>query len=164
MKPYTVIFVSVLFLLFSSCKSQKDVSRSVISQTRGESLVTINDSIKTHREALHDSETVAKEEVNSYTLHTVFAPDNNIVSTTETWSNINLKVDLRSRVNELKFEELSYASTIQTNDTTSLTLTERATEKRDSRPVQGVEWFIIIMTLAVVVMGLYMFYFNRRRK
>lgn len=149
MKKLTLIFISAFLLL--SCKSHKDVSRNVVSERKVETYAITNDSSKTHRETLLDSEETIKEETNTFTRITEFGPDNNVASITETWNNINLQVDFKSRLNEIKREELTYRGATQIIDTTSQVINEVMKETKDSRPVQGVEWMWVMIAAIVII-------------
>lgn len=163
MKTHALILVSMLLLL-PSCKSHRDVSRSVVAQTRGESLVTVSDSSRTHLETSLTQEKKTTEETSSYIKQTDFDTEGKITKVTETFNLINLQVDFNSQLDQIKREDFKYNSATQTTDTTSTIVQEKEKETTDSRLIQGAEWAIIIITVVGIVIGLYMFYFNRRRK
>lgn len=152
-----------MLLLFFSCKSHRNVSRSAVNQTRTQSIITTTDSSTTHRETSLDSEAVKKEETNTYTIRTEFGPDNNVASITETWNNINLQIDFKSQLDEIKREDLKLIKITQTTDTASTVIKEVIDETTDGRLIQGWEWAIIILTIAGIAVGLYALYFNRKR-
>lgn len=156
------MFFSMLLLL-SSCKSHRDVSRSVVAQTRGESLATVNDSSRTHLETSLTQGKKTKEETSSYIKQTDFDTEGKITKVTETFNLINLQVDFNSQLDQIKREDFKYNSATQTTDTASTIVQEKEKETSDSRPIQGAEWAIIILTIVSVAIGLYMLYFNRRR-
>lgn len=153
-----------MLLLLPSCKSHRDVSRSVVAQTRGESLVTVSDSSRTHLETSLTQEKKTTEETSSYIKQTDFDTEGKITKVTETFNLINLQVDFNSQLDQIKREDFKYNSATQTTDTTSTIVQEKEKETTDSRLIQGAEWAIIIITVVGIVIGLYMFYFNRRRK
>lgn len=165
MKAHTLFLTTCLMFLFLllSCKSHKDVSRSVVAQTRGESLATVNDSLRTHLETSLTQEKKTKEETSNYIKQTDFDTEGKITKVTETFNLINLQVDFKSQLDQLKREDFKYNSATQTTDTASTIVQEKEKETKDSRPIQGAEWAIIILTVVGIVIGLYMFYFNRRR-
>lgn len=141
---HTLIFIMItLFML--SCKSHKDVSRSVVSQSRGESLVTVNDSSQTHRETSLKSEAITKEETNTYRKETDFDTLGNVTKVIETFNFINLQVDFKSQLDQIKREDFKYHAATLTTDTTSTVTEEKEKERTDSRLIQGWEWLLVIV-------------------
>lgn len=140
----TLFFIIIVFSL-NSCKSQRDVSRSVVAQTRGESLVTVNDTSKTHLETLLNSEVTRKEKTNTYKKETYLDSMGNMTKMIETLSFINLQVDFKSQLNQLKREDFKYSAATQTTDTTSTVVQEKEKETSDSRPIQGWDWLLVIV-------------------
>ena len=163
MKTHTLILASMLLLLFS-CKSHKDVSRSVTNQTRGESLVTVNDSSKTHLETSLEKDLKKQEESNAYKREREYYSEGNLTKDTETYNNLKVDFDFQSRLNEITAGDFKYSGSTQSSNTSDNQLIEDIEESTDSRLIQGQEWAIIILTIVGVAIGLYMFYFNRRRK
>lgn len=157
----TLFFIIIVFSLIS-CKSQRDVSRRVDTQSRGESLVTVNDTSKTHLETLLNSEVTTSKETNRYKKETYLDSMGNVTKMIETLSFINLQVDFKSQLDQLKREDFKYSASILTTDTTSTVMEEKEKEKTDSRLIQGWEWAVVIFAIAVVLVILYFVFIKRR--
>ena len=146
----TLFFIIIVFSL-NSCKSQRDVSRRVDTQSRGESLVTVNDTSKTHLETLLNSEVTTSKETNSYKKETYLDSMGNVTKMIETLSFINLQVDFKSQLDQLKREDFKYSATTLTTDTTSTIVQEKEKETADSRLIQGWEWAVVIFIGSLVL-------------
>ena len=158
----TLFFIIIVFSLIS-CKSQRDVSRRVDTQSRGESLVTVNDTSKTHLETLLNSEVTRKEKTNTYKKETYLDSMGNMTKMIETLSFINLQVDFKSQLDQLKREDFKYSATTLTTDTTSTVMEEKEKEKTDSRLIQGWEWGAIAFGIIASLFILVTIYRNRIR-
>ena len=158
----TLFFIIIVLSLFS-CKSQRDVSRRVDTQSRGESLVTVNDTSKTHLETLLNSEVTTSKETNSYKKETYLDSMGNMTKMIETLSFINLQVDFKSQLDQLKREDFKYSATTLTTDTTSTVMEEKEKEKTDSRLIQGWEWGAIAFGIIASLFILVTIYRNRIR-
>ena len=158
----TLFFIIIVFSLIS-CKSQRDVSRRVDTQSRGESLVTVNDTSKTHLETLLNSEVTTNKETNTYKKETYLDSMGNVTKMIETLSFINLQVDFKSQLDQLKREDFKYSATTLTTDTTSTVMEEKEKEKTDSRLIQGWEWGAIAFGIIASLFILVTIYRNRIR-
>ena len=151
-----ILFLFIIVFVLPSCKSHRDVSRSVVGETRAESLVTVNDSSKTHRETSLKSEATKLEERTEYSKRTEFGNDNNVVSTTERVVIYASNLKFNSQLDNLKRDDFKYNGSTQSTNTTDSQLNEDVKETSDSRPIQGKEWVWIILTsvVAIVIMRL----------
>lgn len=156
----TLFFIIIVFSLIS-CKSQRDVSRSVVSQTRGESLVTVNDTSKTHLETLLNSEVTTNKETNTYKKETYLDSMGNVTKMIETLSFINLQVDFKSQLDQLKREDFKYSATTLTTDTASTVMEEQEKETTDSRFFQGWE-FGLTMLILIYGVAIFMIIYRKR--
>ena len=152
MNNLTLILTSMLLLL--SCKSHKDVSRNVVSEQKVETFTITTDSSMTHRETSLDSEATKREDTNTYTIRTEFDPNNNVVSITETWNNINLQVDFRSRLDEIKREDVKLINVTQTTDTASTVIKEVINETTETGRSSLYMWLIIAAIAIITTMRL----------
>lgn len=163
MKTHALILVSMLLLLFS-CKSHRDVSRSVTNQTRGESLVTVNDSSKTHLETSLEKDLKKQEESNSYKREREYDSEGNLTKDTETYNNLKVDFDFQSRLNEISAGDFKYSGSTQSSNNSDSQLNEDIEESTDSRLIQGWEWAIVILTIVGVTVGLIGAYNNFKRR
>lgn len=150
MKHPIIIYAFFVFFLLS-CKSQKDVSRSSINQTRGESLVSIVDTMQTHLEASHKVDAAKQEDRLEYSKTTEFGNDNNVESITERYLLLFSKLDFKSQLEQIKREDFRYNATVSVIDTTSMVVDEQLSEVSDNRLVQGHEWLYIIIGVLIFI-------------
>lgn len=161
MKTYTFIIASMLLLLFS-CKSHRDVSLRSIDNTRDESLVTVNDSLKTHLETSLKTDSEQQEDRVEYSKQTNFGTDSNVVSTTERIVIYVSNLKFNSQLDQIKTEDFKYNGSTQATNVADSQLTEDIKETSDSRLIQGWEWAIVIAAIALII-ALVIIYFKRRR-
>ena len=159
MKQTLFFFIIVLSLL--SCKSQRDVSRSSINQTRGESLVTVVDTTQTHLEASHKVDAAKQEDRMEYSKTTEFGNDNNVESITERYILLFSKLYFKGQLDAIKREDFRYNATVAVSDTTSIVVDEKTKEKTDNRLIQGWEWMFVMIGVAIVIL-LIVIYLNRK--
>ncbi len=150
MKHPIIIYAFLVFFLLS-CKSQKDVSRSSINQTRGESLVSIVDTTQTHLEASHKVDAAKQEDRLEYSKTTEFGNDNNVESITERYILLFSKLDFKAQLDAIKREDFRYNATVAVSDTTSIVVDEKTKEKTDNRLIQGWEWLYVILGTSIVI-------------
>lgn len=150
MKHPIIIYAFLVFFLLS-CKSQKDVSRSSINQTRGESLVSIVDTTQTHLEASHKVDAAKQEDRLEYSKTTEFGNDNNVESITERYILLFSKLDFKGQLDAIKREDFRYSATVAVSDTTSIVVDEKTKEKTDNRLIQGWEWLYVILGTSIVI-------------
>lgn len=159
MKQTLSFFIIVLSLL--SCKSHKDVSRSLVTETKGESFVTVSDTSVAHRETLHKADAEKQEDRLAYSKQTNFGDDNNVVSTTERVIIYTSNWKFNSQLDEIKREDLKYSAATLTIDTTSTVVQEKEKETADSRLIQGWEWLYVVVG-AIIILGLIAIYIKKR--
>lgn len=157
-----ILIILAIFMLASSCKSHRDVSRSVVSQTRGESLVTVNDSSRTQLETSLKTDGEKQEDRLEYRKHTEFGADSNVVSTTESVIIYLSNFKFNSKLDQIKRDDFKYSAATHITDTTSASLDEDIQETADSRLIQGWEWAVVIFAIAVVLVILYFVFIKRR--
>lgn len=148
---YPIIIYTFLVFFLLSCKSQKDVSRSSINQTRGESLVSIVDTTQTHLEASHKVDAAKQEDRMEYSKTTEFGNDNNVESITERYILLFSKLDFKAQLDAIKREDFRYNATVSVIDTTSMVVDEQLSEVSDNRLVQGHEWLYIIIGVLIFI-------------
>lgn len=156
MKHPIIIYAFYVFFLLS-CKSQKDVSRSSINQTRGESLVSIVDTTQTHLEASHKVDAAKQEGRLEYSKTTEFGNDNNVESITERYILLFSKLDFKAQLDAIKREDFRYNATVAVSDTTSIVVDEKTKEKTDNRLIQGWEWLYVILGTSIVIVVILMY-------
>lgn len=154
---YPIIIYTFLVFFLLSCKSQKDVSRSSINQTRGESLVSIVDTTQTHLEASHKVDAAKQEDRLEYSKTTEFGNDNNVESITERYILLFSKLDFKGQLDAIKREDFRYNATVAVSDTTSIVVDEKTKEKTDNRLIQGWEWLYVILGASIVIAVILMY-------
>ena len=150
MKHPIIIYASLMLLLLS-CKSQKDVSHTINSATRDESLVVIVDTTQTHLETSHNVDGTQQEDRVEYSKTTNYGSDNNVSSITERYIYLVSKLDFKSQWDTIKREDFRYTATVATSDTTSTVIDHQLIERSDGRLVQGWEWLYVIIGIAIVL-------------
>ena len=156
MKHPIIIYAFFVFFLLS-CKSQKDVSRSSINQTRGESLVSIVDTTQTHLETSHKVDAAKQEDRLEYSKTTEFGNDNNVESITERYILLFSKLYFKGQLDAIKREDFRYNATVAVSDTTSIVVDEKTKEKTDNRLIQGWEWLYVILGTSIVIVVILMY-------
>ena len=158
-----ILIILAIFMLASSCKSHRDVSRSVVSQTRGESLVTVNDSSRTHLETSLKTDSEKQEDRLEYRKHTEFGADSNVVSTTESVIIYLSNFKFNSKLDQIKRDDFKYSAATHITDTMSTSLSEDIQETADSRLIQGWEWMFVMIGAAIVIL-LILMYLKRKMR
>lgn len=150
-----------MLLLLFSCKSQKDVLRSLDSQSRGESLATVTDTSQIHLETSQELNIKGQKKDNSYQKETEFDKDGNISKITETYLNIKFDFDFTNQDELLKTDNFSITGTVKTSSDSDSRIKDKSSS--DSRLVQGWEWAIVLLSIALIIIILLTVYFKRKR-
>lgn len=158
------LYLSLMLLLLFSCKSHRDVSLRTIDNTRGESLVTTNDSLKTHLETSLKTEGDKQEDRVEYSKQTNFGDDNNVVSTTERIVIYASNFKFNRQLDQIKAADFKYSGSTQTSNTSDRQLNEDIKETSDSRLIQGWEWLYVIIGTSIVIAVILMYIKRRVRK
>lgn len=145
-----VIAVLVLLLL-TSCRSSKSTSQNGSYAMAVERVERRLDSIRIVESTTQRSEHSGSEAERVFSRVTEYDSTGTIRSVQETWRDRQLS---NVSANERAGRAVSVANTdehIFTRDTVHVVVSETSQIKSDSRPVQGYEWFWIILSLVLIV-------------
>lgn len=158
---FHIIMLVVCVLLFSACKSRKEITRSVTEQKRTEQTET---AIDTSHTVVSDKEVISREvgvseDIYSRTQH--FDSLGNIRSIQEVWRRIG-RFELALHERSGSYLSLNGMSTVTSDrDSSTMVIYEHENSSADTRPVQGEEWIWLIVGIGLLILLIIKFYLKR---
>ena len=160
-KTYILCFLFVCLLFQSSCKSHKEITRTVTDQTRVEQIET---AIDTTRTLVNDQENVKRQSDESeeiYTRTKQYDSLGNIRTIQETWRAIG-RTELALHERSGSYISLNGMSTITAiSDSSTLVINDQENSSTDTRPLQGTEWIWAIIGAGLLLFIIIMFVIKR---
>lgn len=155
-----VIAVLVLLLL-TSCRSSKSTSRNGSYAMAVERVERRLDSIRIVESTTQRSEHSGSEAERVYSRTTEYDTTGAIRSVQETWRDRQLfNVSTNERAGRIVSVTNSDEQVIQ-KDTAHAIITETSHIKSDSRPVQGIEWVWVILSVVLIAAVILYIIYNR---
>lgn len=161
MNTRVITYLFLIFFIFCGCRATKQHARQSNLQSGVERLERVLDSLRVETALIKDVD-VSKIDLNNlYRKTTRFADNGNVASITEEWQNSDTKTELKEKSEERKIQTEKRDKAIVARDTISLIHSENSTTKTDSRPVQGAEWFWLVLGI-IAAIGITIYIYIKR--
>lgn len=151
---YTYIFVCFVFigLVCGGCRAKRNISISENIVSKNEKIEVKKDTSRVEKKSQTHQSTKTNEEENSYVRVTEYDSTGTVIRRIqEEWRDIGrsqLSLLDRSR-NNISLDGMS--SITVSSDSSRIVSTENKETISDSRLVQGVEWFWVILVLVLII-------------
>jgi uncharacterized protein YcfL len=155
----TIILLALLSLV--GCRTKRNTSRYEIHNAGSERVERLTDSIRIVEDSQQTTERSGSETDQSFTRVTEFDSTGTVRRIQETWRD-RQRIDVVTK--ERFGRTVSVAETNQQiiiRDTASTVTNEVAEVKTDSRPIQGFEWFWIVLSGVLVLTVIIYIIYNR---
>ncbi len=160
MKPHAPILL-ILCVVFSACRSSRSLDSNVSELHQDESFYTRAESGNKTVESQYSDSVFKQRDENRYLRTLEFNPDGSIRSLSEEWRNIGSSELALSGGRSSETSDKKVKESEARNSENQFQEQKKETVKTDSRPVQGSEWFWIIISLAAVG-GVVLFIIKRK--
>lgn len=159
-----IIIVALLVGVgFNSCRAKKDFERNTQISERVERIERSVDSARNSENEYSKTERIGLTEDNFYIRTTEYDTEGRIRSISETWRD-RRHSDMANE--ERSKESISLSGSekeIVESDTSSVIINEKTKTTNDSRPVQGVEWIWVILSIALIAAVVLYIIYNKVR-
>lgn len=159
---HLAICISVsLCLCFGGCTSKRNVVRTEKGQSYTEQIETSSDTSRTEETVIDSSKTTVDETVEEYIKTTEYDSTGIVRRVSEEWRERKRNnVSTLHRQEQYVFVNESEKEVV-TIDSTTVQTQEAIKTTTDSRPVQGVEWIWIVLSVALVLIVLSYIIYNK---
>lgn len=156
--------IALLALLsITSCRAKRETSRNESYTVGTERLERRSDSIHTVELSQQRAERSGSEVEQSYTRITEFDTTGTIQRVSETWRDRQLSnLDTEERTGRTVSVTQTEQQIVEL-DTSYATISETSHTTTDSRPVQGVEWIWVILSVVLIATVIIYIIYNRRK-
>lgn len=156
-----VVLALLVLLLLTSCRSSKSTSRNGSYAMAVERVERRLDSIRVMESTAERSKHSGQEAERVFTRTTEYDTTGAIRSVQETWRDRQLfNVSTNERAGRIVSVTNSDEQVIQ-KDTAHAIITETSHIKSDSRPVQGIEWVWVILSVVLIAAVILYIIYNR---
>lgn len=143
-------------LLCGGCNSKRNAVRNTDTATRIEQKRTQNDSSRIEHSVQIDLGKKTEEKEDTYFRTVDYDSLGNIRRISEQWRNLG-RVELSLHKGSSSYLSLNGSTIVDTvNHVFRLKETETVSDKKDSRPIQGIEWLWIGLGIATLILLIYL--------
>lgn len=160
---HITLSIILLGVGFSGCKSNRVIQKHETSRTDYQRIETVKDSIRVSTGTIESSERSGSEVDQTFTRVTEFDSTGTVRRVQETWRD-RQRIDLVTE--ERSGRTVSVKNTdqqITIRDTTSTITNEVIEVNTDSRPIQGFEWFWVVLSGVLVLAVIIYIIYNRTK-
>lgn len=149
---HIAVCISVFMLLcLDACNSKRNVVRNTSGQSYTERIETSSDTSRTEETVIDSSKTTIDETVEEYIKTTEYDSTGIVRRVSEEWRHRERNnVSTLHRQEQYVFVNESEKEVV-TIDSTTVQTQETIKTTTDSRPVQGIEWIWIVLSVALVL-------------
>jgi|JMBX01.1.fsa_nt_gb hypothetical protein len=157
-----IIAVALLCCVsLNSCRAKKDIQRNEETTSRTERVERFVDTTRVTAVDEERSERSGSEVEHTFTRVTEFDSTGSIRKVSETWRDRQLsRLDTKER-HARTVSIAGVSEDIIVSDTSSTVVNEMVKVDTDSRPVQGIEWLWVVLSVALIASVVLYIIYNR---